>query len=310
MSTDNESITLSVVSPQQPISSPRTLSVDDKDLVVNSAIKQVFGNAYVMESEREEFAVAESQFRSGNLSVRDFIYELAISNTYRRRFFEPCGPYRFVELNFKHLLGRGPNSQEEISEHIQKYVNEGYESEILSYLNCEEYMDKFGEDTVPYQQFKGTYTKAEEFNRMNTLYSYPGTSDKSLSSRAKSMNVQNSNAVLSLDGAGRSSKMVSNVAMKNGKSGFVSVKRGIPVRPDDDVVEQKDVGIGGQKKVGQRVEIVPGSYMYLSKEEVEKYRSESNAMTQMEAKLKSSVTSKLNQLEVLKRELEVLGIRV
>eukprot|EP00183_Erythrolobus_madagascarensis_P007277 CAMPEP_0185845672 /NCGR_PEP_ID=MMETSP1354-20130828/1568_1 /TAXON_ID=708628 /ORGANISM="Erythrolobus madagascarensis, Strain CCMP3276" /LENGTH=295 /DNA_ID=CAMNT_0028545679 /DNA_START=186 /DNA_END=1073 /DNA_ORIENTATION=- len=293
---------MNVVADSQKILAPVSMALEDQDLLIDGAIKQVFGNAYVMESERAEFAIAESKFRMGEISMREFVFEMALSGTYKRRFFECCGPYRFVELNMKHLLGRAPISQAELSEHVQRYVKEGYAADIESYIYSDEYTERFGEDTVPFQDFRGTYMSSEDFNRMVTMYSAPGTSDKSLTSRASSTGVENPNAVLSLEGAGRASKMVSAVAM-NGPSGFASVAKGLPTRPDLDKPVEPTT-----KKVGQRVEVVPGSYMYLSGAELEEYETMKNASQMLESRLKADVSAKLNQLETIKQELAALGI--
>ena len=82
--------------------------------------------------------------------MQGLITALALSDTYRRLFLDANGPYRFVELNFKHLLGRAPRNQAEISEHVQRLANEGYEAEITSYTNSQEFFRIYGTDTVPY----------------------------------------------------------------------------------------------------------------------------------------------------------------
>lgn len=128
-----------------PMASP-----DNKQTVIYAVYKQVLGNPHVMESER--LISAESYLCNGSLTVREFIRSVAKSDFYRARYFESCAPYRFVELNFKHLLGRAPLDQSELSEHIRRCVEEGYEAEIDSYLDSEEYQTKFGENIVPYYQ--------------------------------------------------------------------------------------------------------------------------------------------------------------
>jgi len=57
-----------------------------------------------------------------------------------------------VELNFKHLLGRAPRNQAEVSEHVQRLANEGYEAEINSYTFSVEYINAFGLDDVPHMR--------------------------------------------------------------------------------------------------------------------------------------------------------------
>ncbi len=144
---------------------------------LNAIYKQVFGNTYVMESERPRFA--ESQLRDGQLTVRGFIRELVKTEVYKVRFFYKSSQNRFIELNFKLLLGRAPYSQQEISEHVLRYNTEGYDAEINSYLDSDEYSANFGEDTVPY--YRGFNYQVGQtgpaFSRMIDLYDGYATSD-------------------------------------------------------------------------------------------------------------------------------------
>lgn len=266
----DQSITLQTLT-YEP--NPAISGVEDKDLMCYRVWRQVFGNAYVMHSERQDAYNAESNYRAGMIPLREFVRAVALTDTYRRRFFECCGPYRAVELNFRHLLGRAPMSQAEASKHVQIIAKEGFEAEINSYIDSVEYEEAFGDDYIPYMRFKGTYATIEEFNRMCTIMSAPGTSDKSLTMRARNIGVENPNNVLSLDGAGHSSRLVSVLAM-DGKSSFVSVKRALPMRPDLEHGQESSAGLinttppkNPAANPKRRVEVSMGNYMYLSKEE-------------------------------------------
>jgi hypothetical protein len=93
-----------------------TSTPEEKQTLISAVYKQVLGNPHVMDSER--LGTEESQLCNASLSVREFVRAVAKSSFYRRRYFESCAPYRFVELNFKHLLGRAPLDQAELSKHI------------------------------------------------------------------------------------------------------------------------------------------------------------------------------------------------
>ena len=123
-------------------------SADEIELVIRAAYKQVLGNAHVMESER--LAIPESQLKNGEISVREFVRQLAKSELYLSLFFSNCPTLRTIELNFKHLLGRAPESHEEIVKHTEILDKFGWEAEIDSYIDSEEYQANFGENTVPY----------------------------------------------------------------------------------------------------------------------------------------------------------------
>lgn len=124
------------------------LSPDVREDIINAIYRQVLGNAYVMESERLE--VAESQFKLGEYSVREFVRAIAKSDLYRTRFFESCPRYRYTELNFRHLLGRAPNNYDEMKFHSNVLDAEGFEADIDTYLDSDEYQNTFGENIVPY----------------------------------------------------------------------------------------------------------------------------------------------------------------
>jgi phycoerythrin-associated linker protein len=124
--------------------------LEDIQSVIRAVYKQVLGNPHVMESER--LTTAESQLADGNLSVREFVRAVGKSEFYRSRYFEQCAPYRFTELNFMHFLGRPPQSQVETSAHIVRCVAEGYDAEIDSYIDSEEYQAAFGENQATYNR--------------------------------------------------------------------------------------------------------------------------------------------------------------
>lgn len=123
-------------------------SLEEVEIVIRAVYRQVLGNAYVMESERA--TVPESKLKQGELSVREFVRAVAKSDLYRSRFFETSPRYRFIELNFKHLLGRAPDDLEEMRKHSTILDTEGFEAEIDSYLDSDEYQSAYGENIVPY----------------------------------------------------------------------------------------------------------------------------------------------------------------
>ncbi|MGC8711277.1 MAG: phycobilisome rod-core linker polypeptide [Leptodesmis sp.] len=157
----------------------------DFETIIRAVYRQVLGNAHVMESER--LTVPESQFKQGRLSVREFVRQVAKSELYRSRFFDNCYRYRAIELNFKHLLGRAPATFDEMREHSAILDQAGYEAEIDSYLDSDEYQQAFGENGVPY--YRGYSTQPEQsmlaFTNMLQLRWSISSSDKDLKSRNK-----------------------------------------------------------------------------------------------------------------------------
>jgi phycocyanin-associated rod linker protein len=151
----------------------------DVQAVIWAAYRQVLGNDHLMASER--LTSAESLLRQGKMTVRDFVRSIAQSDLYREKFFHSNPQIRFIELNYKHLLGRAPYDETEISFHVNLYTSEGYTEEINSYIDSAEYQENFGDWVVPY--YRGFETqrgqKTVGFNRMFRLYRGYANSDRS-----------------------------------------------------------------------------------------------------------------------------------
>ncbi|HYP04480.1 MAG TPA: phycobilisome rod-core linker polypeptide, partial [Cyanobium sp.] len=138
----------------------------DKSTIIRSVYQQVLGYQYVMSNER--LSAAESLFRNGFLSVRELVRTVAKSGLYRSRFFENCNPYRFIELNHKHLLGRAPHNKAEMLHHFTILQEQGYDAEIDSYIDSAEYQERFGQEVVPYLH-GWDYSKGHEGRQFSWL---------------------------------------------------------------------------------------------------------------------------------------------
>jgi phycocyanin-associated rod linker protein len=151
---------------------------EDASIAIRAAYRQVLGNDHLMSNER--LASAESLLRSGDLTVKDFVRAIAQSELYRNKFFYSNPQNRFIELNYKHLLGRAVYDKAEIAYHSDLYHQQGYEAEINSYLDSVEYQENFGDWVVPY--YRGFSTQRNQktvgFSRLFQLYRGYATSDR------------------------------------------------------------------------------------------------------------------------------------
>ena len=156
---------------------------DDLQVVIHAVYRQVFGNAHLLECDRQ--TSAESLLRDGIITVRGFVRMVAQSELYRSLFFDNSSQYRFIELNCKHFLGRAPLNQAEVSAHVQAYNNEGYDAEIDSYIDSDEYLMSFGENTVPSPRNVSDPNTVSNvgFNRVYSLYRGYATSDSGKSAK-------------------------------------------------------------------------------------------------------------------------------
>jgi phycobilisome rod-core linker protein len=127
-----------------------TLSNLEMDQLIWAAYRQVFNEQQILKSNRQQ--VLESQLRNGQLTVRDFIRGLVLSDTFRHRNYEPNNNYRFVQMCIQRLLGRDVyNEREKIAWSIV-LATKGLKGFIDDLLNSPEYLANFGYDTVPYQR--------------------------------------------------------------------------------------------------------------------------------------------------------------
>jgi phycocyanin-associated rod linker protein len=138
----------SAFSDAAPVELRPTATQADIETVILAAYQQVLGNPHLLTSER--LVIAESLLRDRKITVQEFVRQIAKSDLYKQKFFHNSFQSRTIELNFKHLMGRAPYDQSEITEHMDRYQNHGYEADIDSYIDSPEYQANFGENIVPY----------------------------------------------------------------------------------------------------------------------------------------------------------------
>ena len=153
-------------------------SKEDAQMAIAAVYRQILGNDHLMNSER--LTSAESLLADGSIPVREFVRAVAKSELYKAKFFYNNYHPRTIELSFKHLLGRAPYDEAEIVEHLDRYQNEGFEADIDSYIDSEEYVQNFGDNIVPYYRGFSTQRgqKTVGFTRMFQLYQGYANSDR------------------------------------------------------------------------------------------------------------------------------------
>lgn len=144
---------------EQPriFSSDNLLSPSDMDVLIEAAYRQLFFHAFA--ADREPFL--ESQLRSGQITVRDFVRGLLLSNTYKRSFYDLNSNYRFVEQTVQRVLGRDVYSEREKIAWSIVVATKGIKGFVDQLLNSAEYLENFGDATVPYQRRRTLPGRAE-----------------------------------------------------------------------------------------------------------------------------------------------------
>jgi phycobilisome rod-core linker protein len=141
--------------------------------IIWSAYRQVFNEQQILESTRQ--IGLESQLRGGQITVREFVGNLAMSDSFRRLNYDSNTNYRFVEMCIQRLLGRQVYSNREVFAWSILLATKGLTEFINTLISSDEYLNQFGNNTVPYQRRRILPAQAQgelPFARMARYDSY------------------------------------------------------------------------------------------------------------------------------------------
>lgn len=129
-------------------SADNQFSASDMGNLINAAYRQVFFHAFKWDRE----IALESQLRNRQITVRDFIRGLLLSNTFLDSFYSKNSNYRFVEHCIQKVLGRKVYSNAEKIAWSAVVMTKGVKGFVDELLNSDEYIENFGDNTVPYHR--------------------------------------------------------------------------------------------------------------------------------------------------------------
>ncbi len=135
------------------------LSTLEKQSVIKAAYRQIFERD-ITRAYGQSISYLESQVKNGDISMKEFVRRICKSELYRKQFFEPFINSRALELAFRHILGRGPSSREEVQDYFSVVSEKGLAGLVDALVDSREYADYFGEETVPY--LRGLGQEAQE----------------------------------------------------------------------------------------------------------------------------------------------------
>jgi phycobilisome rod-core linker protein len=118
------------------------------DSLIEQAYQQIFFHA--MQSDREPFL--ESQLRSGNITLRDFIRGLLLSERFQQGYYQCSSNYRMVDQVVGRVLGRPVHGDAERLAWSIVIGEKGFTNFVDTLLDSDEYMSCFGYDLVPQQR--------------------------------------------------------------------------------------------------------------------------------------------------------------
>jgi phycobilisome rod-core linker protein len=125
-------------------------SSGELDEIIKAAYRQIFNEQQLLKSNRQ--TGLESQLRSNQIDVRDFIKGLLLSDTFRDRNYEPNNNYRFAQMCVQRVLGREVYGDREKLSWSIILATKGLQGFVEALVNSNEYLENFGNNTVPYQR--------------------------------------------------------------------------------------------------------------------------------------------------------------
>lgn len=135
------------------------LSTLEKNEIIRAAYRQIFERD-ITKAYGLGISNLESLVKQGQISMKEFVRRVGKSPLYRKQFFEPFINSRALELAFRHFLGRGPSSREEVQSYFSIVSEGGLPALVDAIVDSQEYSDYFGEETVPY--LRGFGQEAQE----------------------------------------------------------------------------------------------------------------------------------------------------
>ena len=131
-------------------STENLLTAVEMDELIWASYRQIFSEHQILNYTRDKFL--ESQLRFNQITVKDFIVSLLLSESFRLLNFNVNNNYRLVEICVQRILGRDIYNKREQLAFAIILAEKGFESFIKFLVNSEEYTENFGDTIVPYQR--------------------------------------------------------------------------------------------------------------------------------------------------------------
>ncbi|MFO7630084.1 MAG: phycobilisome rod-core linker polypeptide [Prochlorococcaceae cyanobacterium] len=130
------------------VSMDKAMDREDQNFVIEAAYRQIFFHAFKVDRDR----TLECQLRDGQITVRDFIRSLCLSDTFNRSFYNLNSNYRVARHLVEKLLGRQVYGRPGDFLGSAVLMTRGVKGMVDDILNGQEYLEAFGYDTVPYHR--------------------------------------------------------------------------------------------------------------------------------------------------------------
>lgn len=152
----------------QPITVSRRSSLEERQAALTQIYRQVLERqpyAY----ERKALAQLEKDFLRDKIGVRRFLKELGHSEVYLNAFYHTSSNLKFLELCFKHFMGRALADEDEMKFYCNLLMTKGVKGLVTAILDSEEYRKVFGCFTVPYARTETYYPSPKAYLENESL---------------------------------------------------------------------------------------------------------------------------------------------
>ena len=120
------------------------------EAIIRGAYRQLLGGEPYS---GQHLASAETKLKNGEVSVREFIRILAKSSIFRNLYWDNLYITKAIESIHRRLLGRPTYGRTEMNCYYDLCSKKGFYALVDEILDRDEYLEAFGEDTVPYERY-------------------------------------------------------------------------------------------------------------------------------------------------------------
>lgn len=119
--------------------------------------------------EHRVLAKVEQDFLRDKIGVKRFLKALGHSEVYLNEFYYNSSNLKFLELCFKHFMGRAPYDRDEMKLYSDILMRDGVNDLITKMIDSEEYRKHFGCFTVPYPTEDTVYPSPKAYLETDIL---------------------------------------------------------------------------------------------------------------------------------------------
>nr|YP_009237769.1 phycobillisome linker protein [Gracilariopsis lemaneiformis]AJO68466.1 phycobillisome linker protein [Gracilariopsis lemaneiformis]AML79776.1 phycobillisome linker protein [Gracilariopsis lemaneiformis] len=141
--------------------------------IIKAVYLRVFGR-FIYKEEQLTINKFENLFKDRQISVREFVIQLAKSSVFRALYWDNLYICKAIEYIHNRLIGRPTYGRQEINKYFNIVYKQSYYKMIDSMINSPEYIETFGDNIVPYERYvTPTSLASRKFRLSNPKYNIP-----------------------------------------------------------------------------------------------------------------------------------------